>query len=195
MILSGPAGSGKTTLSERLCAEVPKIERVVTCTTRAPREGEVNEVDYHFLDEATFEAKVAEGAFYEYAQVHAYRYGTLKSAVTEPLKAGIDLLLVIDVQGAAALREATREDPSLAKALVSVFVAPADEAQLRQRLAGRGSDNAEEIERRMNTARKELRLWPQYDYFIDSHTQEADFTHLLSIYRAETLRSARRASA
>lgn len=189
LIVSGPAGTGKTTLCDRMLAEVPNVERVVTATTRPPRDGEVNTVDYHFFDHPTFEAKVAAGDFYEHARVHTNIYGVLKSEVQTKLKAGIDLLLNIDVQGAETFRQAGQTDPLLRGRVVSVFIMPPSLDELERRLKGRGTDDAAEIERRLQVAREEVKHCPRYDYCLHTTSKDADFQNLLAIYRAEKMRN------
>ncbi len=191
MIVSGPAGSGKTTLCERICKELPQVQRVVTSTTRLPREGERNGVDYYFFDLPTFEKKITNHDFYEYARVHTNYYGTLKSEIADKFACNIDLMLNIDVQGAASFRQSTQHDPLLAERLITVFVAVTDENELRRRLNVRGTDSVEEINRRMVSAQKELKEWSDYDYVIDSRTREEDFERLRSIYQAEKHRTIR----
>ncbi len=184
LILSGPAGSGKTTLSSRLLAEHPTIERVVTATTRAPRPGEIDGEDYFFYPSAVFEEMIAAGAFYEHARIHDYYYGTPCEAVDKKLAAGVDLLLVIDVQGAAAFREAAARDADLAKRLLTIFVNPASLEQVRERMEKRGTDDAPRIERRMRTACEEIKQADTYDHIIVSGEHEADFRQLVSLYLA-----------
>ena len=153
IIVSGPAGSGKTTLCERMLAEVPELWRVVTSTTRKPRVGEKDHVDYYFFDHATFEQKIAEGHFYEHAHVHSNIYGTLKSEVQDKLAAGTDLLLNIDVQGAAQMRQTALTDELLKGHVVTVFIMPRTLEELEKRLRGRATDAEDEIQRRMQVAR------------------------------------------
>src|SRR4051812_44797726 len=124
IILAGPAGVGKSTLCDRLVAEVPGFERVITATTRPPRIGEVHARDYHFLTEAEFDKKVAAGEFLEWAWVHRkYRYGTLKSAVLDRL-ISVSLIANVDVQGVRSFRAAAQELPLLKEKMVTIFVAP-----------------------------------------------------------------------
>jgi len=192
LIVSGPAGSGKTTLCDRLLAEfTPKLQRVVTATSRAPRPGEVDGVDYHFLSEEEFEHRVSIGAFYEHARVHSCRYGVLRDAVLNHLDASQDLLLNIDVQGAATFRSAARVDPRMGDRIASVFIMPRTLEQLFERLAGRGSDDDAEIARRMDTAKVEVRAWKSYDYCIQSGSREQDYEMIRAIYLAETLKAER----
>ncbi|MBK8475014.1 MAG: guanylate kinase [Opitutaceae bacterium] len=184
LVLAGPAGSGKTTLSERLVAEQPGVERVVTATTRSMRPGEINGVHYHFLSEAQFDEALARGEFLEWACVHGRnRYGTLRRAVVDRLAAGMNLVIAIDVQGVRSVRAAAEKDELLRRALTTVFVAPATIDELRARLGGRGDGEAE-IERRMQTALAELREAESFQYRIASRSRDEDFAALLAIWQA-----------
>lgn len=184
LVLAGPAGSGKTTLSERLVAEQPGVERVVTATTRSMRPGEVNGVHYHFLSEEQFDEALARGEFLEWACVHGRnRYGTLRRAVVDRLAAGMNLVIAIDVQGVRSVRAAAEKDELLRRALTTVFVAPATIDELRARLGGRGDGEAE-IERRMQTALAELREAGSFQYSIASRSRDEDFAALLAIWQA-----------
>ena len=188
LIISGPAGSGKTTVCDRMLAEEPAIQRVITSTTRAPRGQEKDRVDYYFFDKATFEAKIAAGDFYEHAQVHSNLYGTLKSEVQEKLADGIDLLLNIDVQGAAQMRETAQHDELLQGKVATVFIMPPSLEELEQRLRGRGTDADDEVQRRMKVALEEIEHADRYDYVLRSASRWEDFENLRSIYRAEKMR-------
>jgi len=188
LIVSGPAGSGKTTVCERLLEAQDGLERVVTATTRAPRGKEKDGIDYHFTDRAAFQAKVESGAFYEHALVHGNYYGTLKTVVEEKLKAGIHLLLNIDVQGAASFRKTAGADPLLHNHMKTVFIMPPDMSELERRLRGRGTDAPEEVERRLKVARDEITQATHYDHVMRSSDRESDFRQLLTIYRSEIIR-------
>jgi guanylate kinase len=190
IIVSGPAGSGKTTLCERMLAEIPELWRVVTSTTRQPRGGEQDHVDYYFFDHATFEEKIADGHFYEYAHVHGNIYGTLKSEVQDKLAAGTDLLLNIDVQGAAQMRQNAQNDPLLQGRVVTVFIMPRSLEELEQRLRGRATDSEEQIQRRMQVASDEMQQHELYDHTILSGTRYEDFEALQKIYLAEQAKRA-----
>ncbi len=180
LVLAGPAGSGKTTLCERLVATEPCFARVVTATTRPPRPGETDGKDYHFLTPEQFDTKLAAGEFLEWAWVHQkHRYGTLASAVLGPLAAGRSLVINIDVQGVENFRRAAAANPLLARALVTVFIT-VPTAELRRRLAARGESPAE-IERRMETAATELREAGKFDHVIESRARDEDFAALLKI--------------
>jgi guanylate kinase len=185
LVLAGPAGSGKTTLCERMVAEVPGFSRVVTSTTREPRPGEVNGRDYHFFTAEEFDQRLAADAFLEWALVHRkHRYGTLASSVLDPLAAGQSLIINVDVQGVDNFREAAKNNLLLARHLATVYVdVPIDE--LRVRLTGRGDSEAE-IERRMVTAVKEQRERDKFDHVITSSSKGADFEALVQIWREIT---------
>lgn len=181
--LAGPAGSGKSTLCERLVADAPAFSRVVTATTRAPREGEIDGVHYHFLTPAQFDAKLAGGEFLEWAWVHqTQRYGTLLASVLEPLARGRSLIINIDVQGVENFRRAAAAQPLLRRHLASIFIIPETLAELRARLVSRGKDGPEEIARRLRTAEQELREVGNFDYQIRSRSKEEDYQALLKIW-------------
>jgi len=183
MVLAGPAGSGKTTLCERMVAEASGFSRVVTTTTREPRPGEVNGVHYHFFSDEEFDRRLAKDEFLEWARVHTAdrRYGTLASSVLDPLSAGQSLIINIDVQGVENFRKAARAKPLLVSHMGTVYLdVPIPE--LRQRLVGRGESEAE-IERRMVTAEREQQEREKFDYVITSSSKEADFEALRQIWQ------------
>ena len=183
LVLAGPAGSGKTTLCNRMVDEVPGFSRVITATTRSPRPGEVDGVDYHFLSAEQFEAKVAAGEFLEWAWVHQKnRYGTLASSVLEPLAEGRSLIINVDVQGVDNFRQAARANPLLALHLATVFI-EVPLMILRERMEKRGQDNEAEIARRLGTAERELQEAGKFDFKLRSRSKEQDFKALLAIWR------------
>ncbi len=193
LVLAGPAGTGKTTLCERLVRECSGIERVVTATTRAARPGEVNGRDYHFLSDADFDRLVAAGGFLEWARVHGRdrRYGTLRHVIDDKLGRDIDLCINVDVQGVASIRAVALRDAALAQRLVTVFLLPPDLDELRRRLRARGQDSDVEIERRMETAQREMTQWVHYDFCIRSRSKDDDFAAVRAIFVAEKHRVAR----
>jgi guanylate kinase len=184
LIVSGPAGSGKTTVCDALLREEPALHRVITSTTRKPRGEEKDGVDYYFLQVEEFEARVSAGDFYEYACVHGKHYGTLKNTVQEKLREGVDLLLNIDVQGAATFRATAKSDPLLAGRITTVFIMPPGLEELKQRLQNRSTDSEAEMQRRLIVAKSEMLEAGDYDHILTSSTREADLAALQAIYRA-----------
>lgn len=184
LVLAGPAGSGKSTLCDRLVAEDPSFSRVVTTTTRAPREGEINGVHYHFFTPDEFERRVAAGEFLEWAQVHGkdrHRlYGTLAASVLDPLRAGRNLVMSVDVQGVESFRQAAKSNPLLAQRMTTIFIV-VDHDRLVARMRGRAQDNEHEIAGRMKTAERELREAHKFDFRIESKTRDEDFAALRDI--------------
>lgn len=191
LVISAPSGAGKTTVSNALLNANPNLRRVVTCTTRAPRPGEQQGVDYNFLDLPTFEQRVAAGDFLEYAEVYGNRYGTLKSSVVSLLRGGADVILSVDVQGVAAIQECSRKDSEIGRSLVTAFLCPASLAELEQRLRGRGTDSPEVVARRLATAVKEAEQWWMFDYIVTSGTREQDQHRMQAILDAERIRTRR----
>ena len=181
LIVSGPAGSGKNTVCERLMASTPNITRAITTTTRAPREGEQNGRDYFFTTVEEFEKGIERGDFYEWATVHGRYYGTTKSEILSKLESGKDVILIIDVQGARAWREVAKSDAKIAKSLCSVFIKPQSLDAIRERMTLRGDDK-EDIERRIKTAERELLEEKYFDKKMLSKTRDEDFESLKKIY-------------
>src|SRR6266545_4642009 len=159
VLLSAPSGGGKTTLCHQLLGARPEMARAITCTTREPRPGEQDGVDYYFLDADSFLKRVQAGNFLEHATVYGNSYGTLKGEVLGKLRQGKDVLLNVDVQGAATIRQRAEEDPELKRALVSVFLTPPSLAVLEERLKKRGTDSPAAIQKRLGVARQEIAQW------------------------------------
>ncbi|HEY7986715.1 MAG TPA: guanylate kinase [Methylophilaceae bacterium] len=180
-IVTAPSGAGKTTLVRALLAADPRIKLSISYTTRAPRPGETNGVDYHFVDEAHFLHMLEDGEFLESAQVHGGRYGTSQSWVQSILKQGDDLLLEIDWQGAAQVR-------GLFPQAVSIFILPPSAEALHDRLNKRGQDAPEVIARRLANAHKEIRHVSEFDYVIINDVFDDALDDLKSIVRAQRLR-------
>lgn len=191
LLLSAPSGAGKTTVADGLVATVPNLRRVVTCTTRPPRAGEVPGRDYHFLSADDFLERINRGEFLEYANVYGKFYGTLKRSVHDLLEAGHDVLLNIDVQGAERVRQEAGSNATLARALVTVFLTPSSLSELEKRLRGRGSDAEDVVRRRLESARAEAARWEEFDYLVISGTREEDLARMQAIYTAEQQRRAR----
>lgn len=191
LLISAPSGAGKTTVSQGLMNACPGIGRIITCTSRPPRPGEVDGVDYHFFSRAEFEARVAAGLFLEHADVYGDWKGILKESVRTHWASGRDALLSVDVQGAETVRRVVAADPSLAGRLVSVFITPASRAELESRLRGRDADAPGAIARRLDMAEAEVDRWREFDYLLVSRSREEDLRLLRSIYEAERTRAAR----
>ncbi|HEY5079586.1 MAG TPA: guanylate kinase [Opitutaceae bacterium] len=183
LVLAGPAGSGKSTLCDRLVDANLGFTRVVTSTTRSPRKGEDNGVHYHFFTPKEFDAKVAAGEFLEWAWVHGdRRYGTLAASVLGPLLLGRKLVMSVDVQGVESLRRIAAKNPFLSRVMTTVFIV-VDHPRLLVRMRERGKDDEAEIARRMATAEAELREAAKFDFVIESRTREEDFAALREILR------------
>jgi guanylate kinase len=187
-VVSAPSGAGKTTL----CNTLRKSDHFVysvSCTTRSPRPGEIDGEDYHFLSNEEFERRIQAGEFLEYAQVHNHRYGTLRSTVLDHIERGVDVLLDIDIQGAAAIRACV--DLKIIDALADIFIMPPTVEELRHRLIKRGTETPEEIEIRLQNAEKEKKNWRHYKYSIISGSVEEDLDKFRAIMRAEQYLSRR----
>ena len=190
-VISAPSGGGKTTLCQQLLQVRKDMARAITCTTREPRPGEKDGVDYYFLDATTFLRRVQAGHFLEHATVYGNSYGTLRSEVLDKLRQGKDVLLNIDVQGAASIRECVKEDEDLKRAFVSVFLTPPSLEILEKRLKKRGQDSPENIRKRVSVARQELAQWRHFDYLIISTSIAEDLRRMLAVVEAEKMRQSR----
>jgi guanylate kinase len=191
VLISAPSGGGKTTLCNQLLAARPGMTRAITCTTRQPREGEQDGIDYYFFDAESFLKRVQAGNFLEHATVYGHSYGTLKAEVMGKLRQGKDVLLNVDVQGAATIRGKAQEDPELKRALVSVFLTPPSVAVLEERLCRRGTDAPAVIQKRLGVARQEIAQWKHFDYLLISSTISEDLRRMQAIVEAEKMRSVR----
>lgn len=191
IVISAPSGGGKTTLCKQLLLANPSMTRAVTCTTRAPRQGEQDGVDYYFLDAASFLKRVQAGNFLEHATVFGNSYGILKAEVLSKLRQGKDVLLNVDVQGAATIHNRAEEDPELKPALVRVFLTPPSLTILEERLKRRGTDSPAVIQKRLGVARQEIAQWKNFDYLIISTTIAEDLRRMQSILEAEKMRVTR----
>jgi len=193
-LISAPSGGGKTTLCEQLLAARPDMTRAITCTTREPRPGEKDGVDYYFLDASAFLKRLQAGNFIEYATVYGNNYGVLKSELLGKLRQGKDVLLNVDVQGAATIHERAQEDPELKDALVTVFLTPQSLDILEQRLRQRGKDSSATMQKRLSVARQELAQWKIFDYLVISTTIAEDLRRMMAIVQAEKMRVSRSAA-
>ncbi len=173
-VITGPSGVGKGTLIRGLMQRQPQLELSVSATTRAPRAGEQDGVDYHFLDRQEFDRRVAEGDFVEHADYAGRSYGTLRSELEERVRAGVPVVLEIEVQGARQVRSAMPE-------AVQVFIAPPSLEALRARLTGRGTDDQAEVERRLAVAEHELKAQPEFAHVVVNDRLEEALEQLSAI--------------
>ena len=184
-ILSSPSGAGKTTISRKLLTADEEIMLSVSVTTRPMREGEIDGVHYHFVDDREFDAMVEEDDFYEWAHVFGHRYGTPKGRIRDALKTGQDFLFDIDWQGTQQLYQKDQQDT------VSVFILPPSIDELRRRLEGRGTDSVAVIDARMDRARAEISHWAEYDYVVINDDLDGCFEKVREILHAERMRRTR----
>jgi guanylate kinase len=182
-IVSAPSGAGKTTLVRLLLENDPGIHLSISYTTRAPRSGELDGREYHFVSVPDFQAKIASGDFLEWAEVHGNFYGTSKSWIEAEMASGFDVLLEIDWQGAQQVRK-------VFPAAIGVFVLPPSLDALACRLSGRGTDSADIIARRLAAAKHEMRQVSEFDYVIINDDLQQALADLLSVVRASRLRYA-----
>jgi len=187
-VVSAPSGAGKTTLVERI-RKTPNLFYSVSCTTRAPRTGEIEGEDYQFLSDSDFHERVNKGHFLEHAQVHGDHYGTLREPVVTSLKSGRDVLIDIDTQGATAIRNCG--DSLIRDALADIFIMPPDLEELRKRLLKRGTETTKQIDSRLATAAREMEHWRDYRYTIISGSVEQDLQRFRQIMEAESYLSRR----
>jgi len=191
ILISAPSGAGKTTLCDLLLAAQPHMTRAITCTTRAPRKGERDGVDYHFFTATEFLKRLQAGNFIENATVYGNSYGILKSELLGKLREGSDVLLNVDVQGAATIRAQAETEPELRRALVSIFLTTPSLALLEQRLKKRGADADAVIQKRLAVAKQELAQWKNFDYLLISGDKREDLRRALAIIESEKMRSSR----
>jgi len=177
-VITGPSGVGKGTLIAKLCEQIADLELSVSATTRAPRPGEADGRDYHFLDLEEFNRRVDAGDFLEHATYSAHRYGTLRSEVERRLAQGKSVVLEIEVQGARQVRAEMPES-------VGVFVAPPEPADLRRRLEGRGTDAADAIDARLKTAESELAARDEFRYTVTNDDIDRAAAELTGVVQGE----------
>jgi guanylate kinase len=183
-VVSAPSGAGKTTLCREARLVIPDLAYSVSATTRAPRAGEVNGVDFRFVSEPQFRAMLDRGELAEWATVHGNLYGTPSKPLEAALATGKDVLLDIDTQGAAQLRRRYPE-------AVLIFIVAPSIAELEQRLRERGADAERDIARRLARAREEIKLWQTYDYLIVNRDVKEAMDQLLAVIQAERCRTTR----
>ncbi len=181
-VISAPAGGGKTTIVNMLLKEVPNLVRAITCTTRKPRDGEEDGKDYYFLTKEAFEESIKNDKFLEYAKVHDNYYGTPKDEVEKLLNEGKDVILIIDVQGMRQLRKKIK--------LNAIFILPPSLEELINRMKKRG-ESEEEIKKRLETAKKELPAWKEYDYVVVNDVLEEAKENIKKIILSHRLKRER----
>ncbi len=186
--MSAPSGAGKSTLLNAL-RQTSDFIYSVSCTTRSPRPGEIDGEDYHFIAEEEFRRRLANGEFLESAEVHGNHYGTLRATVIDHLRAGVDVLIDIDVQGAGAIR--SDPNPGIHTSIADIFIMPPSLDELRRRLIKRGTETPEQIEIRLHNAAAEMEVWRDYRYTIISGSVEEDLQKFRAIMRAERYLSRR----
>ncbi|MGB9886232.1 MAG: guanylate kinase [Moorellales bacterium] len=184
LVISGPSGAGKGTVCRELRRRIPSLKYSVSATTRPPRPGEQQGVDYFFVDDQEFVRLREEGQLLEWARVHSHYYGTPLAPVLEALAAGQDILLEIDVQGALQVKHRLPE-------AVTVFLLPPSYEELRRRLVGRGTENEEQIRHRLEVARAEVRQVARYDYVVINDQVALATNRIEAIIIAEKCRPAR----
>lgn len=184
LIISGPSGTGKGTLVKRLMQSDPSFRFSCSVTTREPRDGEIDGVHYHFVNDETYAKMVENDEFLEHATVHGHHYGTLRKPVEEMILSGLNVLLDIDPQGAISVMENADD-------YVSVFILPPSFDELRVRLHTRNTDDPVEIERRLRNARGEVKKLDRYQYALINDTLELAFSQLQAIVSAEKQRTVR----
>jgi guanylate kinase len=185
LVLSSPSGAGKTTIARELLASDDKLAMSVSATTRAPRPGEVDGRDYHFVTVAAFEEMVQTGQMLEHAKVFDNYYGTPAKPVRDALSTGMDVLFDIDWQGTQQLSQAARGD------LASIFILPPAVEELERRLKSRAQDSDEVVRKRMAKAGDEMSHWPEYDYIVVNHQLDSSVASVKAILTAERLKRER----
>ena len=182
LAISGPAAVGKSTICERLISEFNVLYRLVTATTRTPRPGEKNGVDYFFLSESEFEQKLSEDSFLEHEVIHGNKYGILKQSILDAQSGETDILLNIDVNGAASLRKFCQGKDQLNGRLKSIFIKPSNLDDLTSRMRGRASESEEQIKIRLDNAKAEILREGEFDFVLESEDRESDYKKVKDIY-------------
>lgn len=188
----GPAGSGKTTFAQKLLAEFKELSKSISVTSRKPREGEVHGVNYHFVTREDFQKKIAAGEFFEWEETHGNLYGTLKKNLDDAIRSGSDLLLDIDIRGALNFKSTYPENTAI------IFLIPPSAEELKKRMQNRGSIGAEELQKRLETAKAEYSLYladragaRQISYIVLNDSLDLSYQTIRGILIAERARGSR----
>lgn len=191
IVVSGASGTGKSTICGQVREDMPELGFSVSCTTRPPRTGEKDAVDYYYISKEEFEKRIEAGAFIEYAEVFSNYYGTLKSEVINQIETGKDVFLDIDIQGALQIQRSAENDPILKKCCEFIFIVPPSIMELEKRLRGRSSDSEEQISQRLEKAEHEISFCHKYDYLIVNDKLDYAVSEMESLIRALRLNTKR----
>ena len=189
-VVSGPSGTGKSTICRKVLQDDSNLKFSVSCTTRPPREGENDGVDYYFISKNKFRDHIKQNAFIEHAEVHEELYGTLRSEVEDCIKIGRDILLDIDVQGVARI-QGQEEEELWTQCVQYIFFAPPSLGELERRLRGRGTESETRILSRLNAGDLEMKNWKNYNYLLINFNISDSVKKLQSIIQAERLKTSR----
>jgi guanylate kinase len=191
LIVSGPSGAGKSTVCDELKKLEPEMRFSISCTTRSPRPGEENGREYYFISEEEFKSNVDKDLFIEYAEVHGNYYGTLRSEIIDPVSAGKDVLLDIDVQGVMQIKKYAENDKVIEKSIELVFIGPPNYEELERRLRSRETESEESIQIRLKNAKSELEKWHEYGFLVINKELDnavADMKAFLDVMHKSTKR-------
>lgn len=191
IVVSGASGTGKSTICGQVRNDMPELGFSVSCTTRAPRPGEKDSIDYYYIGKEDFKKRVSAGEFIEYAEVFSNYYGTLKSEIMDQIQDGKDVFLDIDIQGAMQIQQAAENDAVLKKCCEFIFIVPPSMTELENRLRGRSTDSAEQISQRLETAAKEISFCHKYNYLIVNDKLDKAVSEMESLIRAMRLNTKR----
>ncbi len=191
IVVSGASGTGKSTICGQVRKDMPELGFSISCTTRPPRSGEKDAVDYYYISKEEFEKRIEAGEFIEYAEVFSNYYGTLRSELIDQIQAGKDVFLDIDIQGALQIQRAAENDSILEKCCEFIFIVPPSIIELENRLRGRSSDSEEQISQRLEKAEHEISFCHKYDYLIVNDELDCAVREMESLIRALRLNTKR----
>ena len=191
LVVSGPSGVGKSTICQAVQEKYKDLAFSISCTTRSPRPGEVDGVHYYFISREEFEKRIEQGLFIEFAKVFDNYYGTLRSEIVDRARQGIDVFLDIDVQGAMQIKEKLPDDALLNKCCEFIFIGPPSLSVLKERLCNRGTEEEDQLKKRIGEANRELARWKCYDYLVINDQLEravAEFNAIIASCHAKTVK-------